>query len=186
MVLVCVYPFRPLRKPKSFIIGPEQCVIESLDIHVGECISTLQRTVVHEWKDGISCEGGLALPSDSRVSCGKLLFLLAVVRWGVKESVWQCIPYLLEISMKTRTKRTASYEIRSTTCTVPTTNDRPRRSLLSAMMLRTRRFRIDSIEQMYPSMTASLHVLKHADTPATQNIASFLASGSKYSMSCPW
>eukprot|EP00752_Nemacystus_decipiens_P001785 g1725.t1 len=56
---------------ESFIIGPEQCVIESLDIHVSECIATLQRTVVHKWKDGITCEGGLALPSDSRISCGR-------------------------------------------------------------------------------------------------------------------
>lgn len=67
-------------KSKSFIFGAEQCVIESLDIYVGECISTLHRTVVHTWKDGISCEGGLALPSDSRVSCGECL--VSVVQDG--------------------------------------------------------------------------------------------------------
>ncbi|CAN0248420.1 unnamed protein product, partial [Scytosiphon promiscuus] len=55
---------------ESYILGSEQCVIESLDIRVGACTSTLYRTVVHEWKDGISCEGGLALPSDAKVSCG--------------------------------------------------------------------------------------------------------------------
>ncbi|CAM9864883.1 unnamed protein product, partial [Hapterophycus canaliculatus] len=55
---------------ESYILGSEQCVIESLDIHLGECTSTLYRTVVHDWKDGINCEGGLALPSDAKVLCG--------------------------------------------------------------------------------------------------------------------
>ncbi|CAM9434117.1 unnamed protein product, partial [Ectocarpus fasciculatus] len=53
-----------------YILGPDQCVIESLEINVGECTTNLHRTVVHEWKDGITCEGGLALPGDARVSCG--------------------------------------------------------------------------------------------------------------------
>lgn len=74
-------------KPKSFIFGPAQCVIESLDINVGECISTLQRTVVHEWKDGISCEGGLALPRDSRVSCGENMYMHIFVGEGRRRTV---------------------------------------------------------------------------------------------------
>ncbi|CAM9868125.1 unnamed protein product, partial [Ectocarpus sp. 12 AP-2014] len=53
-----------------YLLAPDQCVIEFLEIDVGECTTNLHRTVVHEWKDGITCEGGLALPGDARVLCG--------------------------------------------------------------------------------------------------------------------
>lgn len=46
-------------------------MIEFLDIEVDECGAHLTRDVVHKWRDEVECEGGLALPEDTRVDCSE-------------------------------------------------------------------------------------------------------------------
>lgn len=53
------------------MFGPDQCVIEFLDIRVDECKAHLSRNVVHEWKEGVECDGGLTLPEDTQVECSE-------------------------------------------------------------------------------------------------------------------
>lgn len=67
-----------------WVFGPDQCVIEDLDVRVSDCDSNLDRRVVHQWSDDAECDGGLRLPADRTFACSKCLgFRPSVVKGHV-------------------------------------------------------------------------------------------------------